>query len=73
MTLHAALLECATNRELVEQYDRLSGTSLAKRRAPIEIAIDDATGHQEQQWCRFFDWCMETIVVPVLVGGGPSA
>ena len=34
-------------RELLAQIDRLYGTNLLRRGAPIELAIDDATGRMK--------------------------
>jgi hypothetical protein len=53
-------LQCAeaalTTPELVAQVDRLYGTNLQFKGAPIELAIDKATGrlkHDLEIFCRF--------------------
>lgn len=46
----------ATNVDLLAQYDRLRGSNLQRRGAPIEVAIDHATGRFEaeaQDFVRF--------------------
>ena len=36
---------CAANRELVSEFNRLTGHKLFQARTPIEIAIDNACQH----------------------------
>lgn len=50
---------CAGNGELLANYDRLRGTNLAGRGAPIDRMIDEATGRLEEEALEFFDWCRE--------------
>lgn len=44
MTFEECVMECAKNQELVKEFDRLAGTNLQLKGAPIELAIDKATG-----------------------------
>ena len=49
LTFPAVAVECLANRELVREFNRLSGTHLLEgnKRAPIEKMIDEATGYQK--------------------------
>lgn len=55
-----SFLQCAEatleTPELLTQIDRLYGTNLKGKGAPIELAIDNATGrmkHDMEKFCRF--------------------
>jgi len=50
---------CAENSEMLANYDRLRGTNLSGRGAPVERMIDEATGKLEKEALGFFDWCRE--------------
>jgi hypothetical protein len=44
------------NMDLLREFDRLKGTTLVSRRAPIEVMVDQATGKQDadiQAFLRF--------------------
>ena len=69
MTFLEVLTECSMNKELVKQFNRLSGTNLSfeDKREPIERMVDDATGynnpfknkHEEMiQFIRFVFECV---------------
>lgn len=51
---------CASQRGLVEQFDRLRGTHLSTldRRSPLDAAIDEASGRDAQaaEWFIEFVW-----------------
>lgn len=49
MTFYECLMECATSKELIEQFNRLTGrkVGVAIARSPIEAMIDASTGYQE--------------------------
>ena len=58
LTYNEALVEASRNDELLSQFDRLYGTTLLGRGAPIEVAIDKATGRLEadvKMFVAFFD------------------
>lgn len=63
MTFHECILYCAGNRELVHHFDRLRGTNLSLRGAPIDLAVDKASGRLDDDLGLFvafvFDavWC----------------
>jgi len=40
MTFSEVALQCAGNDELVSNFDRLRGTNISRKGAPIELAID---------------------------------
>jgi hypothetical protein len=43
MTFEECIIECAKNQELIKEFDRLVGTNLQLKGAPIELAVDKAT------------------------------
>lgn len=55
--LHAS----AGNAELVANYDRLRGTNLSLRGAPIDLEIDRASGRLEADLSGFVDFVYEVI------------
>lgn len=49
MTFYDCLLECATNKELIFQFNRLSGCNLGPdNRTQLEKMIDAATGYDNE-------------------------
>jgi len=57
-----ACLEAAAGTiELVQQFDRLYGASLATRRAPIEAMVDAATGKQDADMQAFLRFVWNSI------------
>lgn len=51
----AVLDICLEEEEFIEQFERLSGvTRPPKRRSPIEVMVDKATGFEQWQWEAFF-------------------
>lgn len=63
------LMECAGNRELVKEFDRLRGTNLSMAGAPIIRMIDEATGKQKDDCLKFIAFVWECIWLP-LIGDG---
>jgi len=57
------LFAAAETTELVQQVDRLYGTSLAKRRAPIETMIDEATGKQDADMQTFLRFVWNSVFI----------
>lgn len=56
LTFMNCLMAAAGEIELVRQFDRLYGATIASRKAPIEQMIDNATGKADddlQAFCRF--------------------
>ena len=46
-TFKECLMYCAGNKELVAEFDRLSGSNLSFKGAPINIMVDQSTGKQK--------------------------
>lgn len=57
--LTAWLKLCCENKALIEEYDRLKGTNIARRGSPINLMIDDACGKYEEDTKLFFDFCVD--------------
>lgn len=56
LTFAACVQMASGNADLVSEFDRLRGTNLSLRGAPISLAIDEATGrldHDMQSFLRF--------------------
>jgi hypothetical protein len=51
MTFNDCVLECCQHRDLIKQFDRLTGCHVSRvlldTRAPIVKMIDEATGYQK--------------------------
>lgn len=67
MTFAECVGFCATQRGLVEQFDRLAGTHLLPRleRSPLDVMIDEATGNGPSEedmakWTAFVWDCVWT-------------
>lgn len=65
VTFAQCVLECARNRELVEQFDRLTGSNLSRRGTAFQLLIDDASGRFEADARRFLDFVREFIWAPL--------
>jgi hypothetical protein len=62
MTFPEVLMATAANRELVEAYDRLRGTSLAGLgRVPINDMIDAATGKTSEDVAGFVNFVYDVV------------
>jgi len=55
------LHEAAATPELVREFDRLSGTNLARRGTPLDLMIDDATGRTDDALGQFVTFVREAI------------
>ncbi len=69
MTFEECVIECAKNRELVEQFDRLYDANLGQigRRSGIENMVDHATGRNAdscRKWIAFVLECVWTRLPP---------
>lgn len=55
MTFNECVLSCASNMELVKEFDRLHGTHLSSinTRKPIEKMIDEASGRDKDALEKF--------------------
>lgn len=63
MTFEECVIECAKNRELVENFDRLTGSTLSQvgHRAPLDQMIDEATGRDAESCRRFIAFVWECV------------
>lgn len=52
----ACVRHASANKELVAQFDRLSGTNLQRVGSPIELAIDQATGKLDDDIRKFLQF-----------------
>ena len=59
------LREAAATPELVEQFDRLSGTNLARRGSPLDLMIDDATGRTDAALIGFVEFVRVAVYEPL--------
>lgn len=50
---------CASNDDLVREFDRLYGTNVGQRGTPLDLAIDDATGRQTSDAMVFLAFCAD--------------
>lgn len=63
LTFFDVLTECIGNRELVGEFDRLSGSNLSGRGAPIERMIDEATGRNDADLAAFVNFVFECVFI----------
>jgi hypothetical protein len=70
MTFAEVVQHAATNKDLLREYDRLSGTNLALRGTPLDIQIDLATGRIEAEIPAFVEFLYEAIWLPLLAQEG---
>lgn len=61
--IEEALMVCASNKELVKQYERLAGVTL-QGSSSITQMVDIASGYRDAKWKEFFDFCMQYIIIP---------
>lgn len=63
MTFMECVDICASNKELVANFDRLRGTHLSRldKRAAIDALIDDATGRDDDAARLFIDFVWEFV------------
>lgn len=52
---------CAANHEFVASFDRLCGCNLSGRGTPLDLAIDRATGREEQDAAMFIEFVHEVV------------
>ena len=63
MTFRECLRECAANRDLLREFDRLKGTNLCEvgRRSPMAAMIDEATGRDRDSCNKFIEFVYECV------------
>lgn len=55
---------CAENRQLIAEFDRLTGANLSMKGTPINLMIDDATGKLQHDVAQFVDFVHDYVWVP---------
>lgn len=63
-TFEQVLMHCAATPDLVAQFDRLTGSNLARKGAQINLMVDDATGKTNADLAAFVDFVREFIYAP---------
>ena len=58
-SFHLMLCAAAANRELVAEFDRLTGSNLLRRGSLIELAVDDATGRSNDEVAAFVGFVLD--------------
>ena len=58
-------IEClsvsATNKELVKEFDRLTGFNLSMKGSPLIVAVDEATGYLDEGLREFVKFVYECV------------
>lgn len=67
MTFEDCCKECVDNKELVKEFNRLSGTHLGELRTGIQIAIDKACGYDPDKAAmpKFIEFVRDCIWLPL--------
>jgi hypothetical protein len=61
LTYLRCLEESINTPELIRNFDRLYGYNLSRRGAPLELAIDDATGFTEAGMIEYMNFVWEFV------------
>jgi len=65
MTFLECVHACAANRELLSEFDRLNGTNLSLKGAPIELMVDEASGRLADDVADFVAFVAQCIWLPM--------
>jgi len=65
MTFEDCLTKCVGNKELVQQFDRLTGSNLCHQGVPVDLAVDKATGRIDSEFMNFVDFVFEFVYMPL--------
>lgn len=71
MNFDQVLQHCAGNKELVTQFDRLTGSNLSLKGAPLDVAIDKASGRTDAELAAFVAFVFNFVWLP-LIGSIPD-
>lgn len=68
MTFIECVALCAGNQELVQEFNRLTGLHMGEKRSGIDLAIDEACGHDpdKEAFPAFIEFVEECIWEPFL-------
>jgi hypothetical protein len=61
MTFMQCLTECANNKELVKEFDRLADCNLSFDGTPIDLMIDQATGKLADDLQKFIEFVWDCV------------
>lgn len=61
MDFEQVLQQSAGNKELVAQFDRLTGSNLSLKGSPIDVAIDKASGRTNADLAAFVAFVFEFV------------
>lgn len=67
MDLATCLMTSASSADLVEQFDRLYGTNLARKGGALALAIDDASGRTRADLGAFVDFVATYVHHPMIM------
>lgn len=67
MTFLECAVHCVGNRELVQQFNRLTGHHMGEARSPIEVTIDKNCGYDpnREAFPAFLDFVDQYIWLPL--------
>lgn len=68
MTFSECCEKCITNKEFVNEFNRLTGNHIGERRSPIEKAIDNACGYDPDKLAMpaFCDFVFNFVWMPMV-------
>jgi hypothetical protein len=67
MTLREIILHSAGNRDLVREFDRLTGSNLALVGSPLDISIDEASGRLSADVRAFVAFVATYVALPEMM------
>lgn len=59
------LIYCINETEMVQEYDRLTGSNLSLRGTPIDLLIDEATGRLDDELREFIYFIYDCVYTRV--------
>lgn len=71
MDFEQVLYHCAGDKDLVAQFDRLTGSNLSLKGSPLDVAIDKASGRTNAELASFIAFVFEFVWLP-LIGNMPN-
>jgi hypothetical protein len=61
MTFDECVIECARNKDLVAEFDRLTGSNLSMKGTGLDVNIDIASGRYEMDVKKFVQFVKDTV------------
>lgn len=61
MTFEECVLYCAGRPDVLREFDRLRGTNLSMRGAPIDLMIDEQSGRLGEDARKFIDFVYDAV------------